>query len=92
MLDVFPQNTISFTYKRNNNLSEILSLSLFPRTTKQNEFSIEKRNKKCDICKNFLVLSPDFTFFATKRKYKIKILKCDSRNVIYLISCKCCCK
>ena len=40
---------------------------------------------------NFLVISPDFICFATKRKYKIKgILKCDSRNVIFLISWKCC--
>ena len=48
-------------------------------------------NRKCDICKNFLVVSPDFTCFATKRKYKTKdILKCDNRNVIYLINCKFC--
>ena len=41
--------------------------------------------------KNFLVVFPDITCFATTRKYKIKgILKCDSRNVIYLISCKYC--
>ena len=33
----------------------------------------------------------EFTCFATKRKYKVKgILKCTSKNVIYLISCKCC--
>ena len=44
---------------------------------------------KCDICKDFLVVSPEFTCFATKRKYK-GILKCDSRNVTYLISCKYC--
>ena len=32
-----------------------------------------------------------FTCFAIKRKYKIKgILKSTSKNVIYLISCKCC--
>ena len=91
MLDIFPQNTISVTYKRKKNLREILSASLFPRATKQNECFIEKCNKRCDICKYFLVTSPDFTCFATKRKYKIKgILKCNSRNVIYLISCKCC--
>ena len=72
---------------KNKNLRE----SLFPGTTEQNERYIKKCNKKCDICKNFLVVSPDFTCFATKQKYKIKgILKCDSRNVIYLISCKCC--
>ena len=70
MLDIFPQNTISVTYKRNKNLREILSPSLFPRTTKQNQCSIEKCNKKCDICKNFLVVSPDFACFITKRKKK----------------------
>ena len=49
------------------------------------------QQKKCDTCKIILVVSPNFTCFATTRKYKIKgILKCDSRNVIYLISCKCC--
>ena len=37
MLDIFPHNTISVTYKRNKNVREILSPSLFPRTTKQNE-------------------------------------------------------
>ena len=53
--------------------------------------SIKKVNKKFDICKNFLVVSPDFTCFATKWEYRIKgILKCDSRYVIYFISCKCC--
>ena len=91
MLDIFPHNIISVTYKRNKNLREILSPSLFPSTNKQNECSINKFSKKCDICKKFWVVSPDFTGFANKRKYKIKgILKCDSKNVIYLISCKCC--
>ena len=91
MLDIFPHNTISITYKRNKNLRTILSPPLFPRATKKNECSIKECNKKCDICKNFLVVSPDFTCFATKRKYKTKdILKCDSRNVIYLINCKFC--
>ena len=50
MLDIFPQNTISVTYKRNKNLREILSLSLFSRTTKHNERSIKECNRKCDIC------------------------------------------
>ena len=91
MLDIFLRNTRSVTYKRNKHLREIWSPSLFPRTTKQNECSIKEGNKKCDICKNFLVVSPYFTCFATKRKYKIKgTLKCDSRNIIYLMSCKCC--
>ena len=91
MLDIFPQNIISVTYKRNKNWREALSPSVFPRTTKHNECSMKECNRKCDICKKFLVVPPDFTCFSTKWKYKIKgILKCDSRNVIYLISCKCC--
>ena len=85
------QNTKSVTNKRNENLKEILSPSLFLRTAKQNKCSIEKCSRKCDICENFLVVSPDFTCVATMPEYKIKgILKCDSRNVIYLISYKCC--
>ena len=52
MLDIFLQNTISATQKINKNLREILSPSLFPKTTKQNECSIEECNRKCDICKN----------------------------------------
>ena len=64
--------------------------SIFPKTTKHNECSIKECNRKCDIRKNFEVVFPNFTCFATKWKYKIKgTLKCDSRNVIYLISCKC---
>ena len=87
MLDIFLQNTISVTCKRNYNLTEILSPSLFPTTTKQNECSIKECNRKCDNCKNLFIVSPDFTCFSTKRKYKIKgILKCGSRDVICVIS------
>ena len=91
MLDIFPQNTTSVTYKSNMNLREIFSPTLFLKTTKQNECSIEECNKKYDIRKSFLVVSTDFTYFATKRKYKVKrILKCENRNIIYLTLCKCC--
>ena len=91
MLDIFPHNIISVTYKRNNSLREISSPSSFPGATKPNEYSIKVCNKKCDICKNIWAASPDFACFANKQKYKVMgILKCDSKNVIYLISCKCC--
>ena len=42
MLDILLHNAVSVTYKRNKNLGEILSLSLFHRTTKQNECSTKK--------------------------------------------------
>ena len=39
----------------------------------------------------FLVLSTEFTCHATKRKYKIRgFLICNTKNIIYLIVCKCC--
>ena len=91
MLETFPSNTITVTYKRGKNLRELISPSLFPRVHNQHSSSSEKCQKRCDNCTNFLVASTEFTCFATKRKYKVKgILKCTSKNVIYLISCKCC--
>ena len=84
---------ISVTYKRNKNLKEILSSSLFTRTNKLNKCYMEECNRQCNTCKNFSAVSSDFNCFATKWKFKIKgILKCDSKSVIYLISCKCCSK
>ena len=66
-------------------------LYIFPRAIKQSEYSIEECNKNCDICKKFLVVSTEFTYFSTRWKYKIEgVWKCDSENMIYLISCKCC--
>ena len=44
VLDIFPQNIIIVTYKRNKNLREILSPSLFPTITKYNECSTKEGN------------------------------------------------
>ena len=91
MLKIFPSNTINVTYKRGKNLRELISPSLFPRVYNQHSSSSEKCQKRCDICTNFLVASAEFTCFATKRKYEVNsILKCTSKNVVYLISYKCC--
>ena len=43
MLQTFPENTVNVTYRRNENLKELLSPSLFPRTIKENNCSIEKK-------------------------------------------------
>ena len=69
MFYIFLENTITDTNKTSKNLRYILSLSLFPRTTKQHERSIEECNRKFE---KFLVVSPDFTCFATKRKYIVR--------------------
>ena len=72
-------------------LQMLISPSLFSRTKKESNCSIEKCNRRCNICKNFLVLSTEFTYHATKRKYKKEVfLTCNTKNIIYLIVCKCC--
>ena len=72
-------------------MKEFISPSLFPRTIKDNNCLIGKFKRRCDICKNFLVLSTEFTCHATKRKYKIKgFFNCNTKDIIYLIACKCC--
>ena len=58
---------------------------------KENNCSIGKCSRRCDICKSFLVVSTEFICHATKRKYKTRgILTCNTKNTIYMISCKCC--
>ena len=51
MRKIFPPNTIKTLYKREENLKEILSPSLFPSNAKQIKNYITSCNK-CDICKN----------------------------------------
>ena len=69
---------------KNKTLKEVISPSLFPRTMKENNSSIEKCNRRCVICKHFLLLSTEFTSHATKRKYKIiGFLTCSTKNVSF---------
>ena len=47
------------------------------------------KRTRCDLCRNFLVESNSFLSFQTGKSYKIRPkLSCDSKNIIYLISCK----
>ena len=86
MLDIFPQNIVSVTYKKNKEVKINIIIIIVPKIAKRKDCSIEECNRKCDIRKNFLVVSTDFTCFAAKRKYKINgVLKSHSRNIIYLI-------
>ena len=63
---------------------------MFPKIIKENNCSVEKCTRGCDIFKNFLVVSTELTCHATKRKCKIKVnLTCNTNNIIYLITCKC---
>ena len=83
----FPKNTVNITYRRNKIFKVFISPFLFPRTIKENNYSIEKCNRGCDVCKKFLVVSTGFICHATKCKYKIRDhLTCNTKNVIYLIA------
>ena len=91
MLQIFQENTVNVKYRQNKNLKQIISSFFCPRTIKENNCSIEKYKRRCDICKSFLVLPTEFTCHATKHKYKISgFLICDTKNIIYLIASKCC--
>ena len=50
-----------------------------------------KCSNKCDLCKNYLVGNKIFHSACTGRFYSIRQeLKCRSKNVIYLVTCKTC--
>ena len=72
MLQIFPENTVNVTYRQNKISKELISLSLFPRTTKENNCSIKKCNRRWDICESLLVVSTEFACHATKHKHKIR--------------------
>ena len=81
------------TYKINKNLKELISPFLFPKAIKEDNCSIEKCSRKCNICKNFPLVYNEFTCHATKHKYKIRgNLTYNNKSIIYLITCKCCSK
>ena len=84
MLQIFPENTVNVTYRQNNNLKELISPYLFPRTIKENNFPIKKCNRRCNIYKNVLVLSTEFTCQATKRKYKIRGFELVTQKMLFI--------
>ena len=90
MKKIFPSKSIKTLYRREKNLKEILSPSLFPAKPKNSESCITS-SKKCDICKNYLITDNKFKREITGRFYNVRgNLCCNSSNVIYLISCKKC--
>ena len=71
MEKIFPPISIKTLCRREKNLKEILSPSLFPFKAKQIENSITSCNK-CDTCKNFLVPEAKFKCKVTGRVYNIR--------------------
>ena len=72
-------------------MKELISPSVFPLTRSENESSVSKCARQCDICKNYLVCNNEFSSTVTGKKYKVRgNLSCKSQNVVYLINCKKC--
>ena len=49
-----------------------ISPSSCSRTIEENNYTTEKCYKRCDICKNFIVVSTEFTCHAFKSKIQRK--------------------
>jgi len=91
LLDLFPNNSVMPAYRRTKNLKDILAPSKLKYSTPNSEPGCFRCNKKCDLCKNFLLESPVFSSCATGRIYKIKeTTGCTSHNVIYVAQCVSC--
>ena len=88
--NIFPESSICTVLKRNRNLKEILSPSLYTKN-KENKSYVIKNWRKCDICKNYLISDSTFTCKVTNKKHYINNdFDCNCMNVINLISCTNC--
>ena len=94
LIELFPAKSIIPAYRRTKNLKDTLAPSGFRKN--QRIESAEgtgcfKCQRKCDLCRNYLFESKEFSSFATGRSYKIKQnLGCTSAGIIYLASCNKC--
>ena len=83
----FPASAFNTIYRRNKNLEELLSSSLFPNRKSTKSNSIISCNSY-DICNNYMVFENMFICTVTGKKYFVKgWLHCNSCNVIFLVEC-----
>ena len=54
MSHIFPENTVDVTWRRNKNLKELTSPSLFPRTIKKRTAQLKNITEDAIFIKNFL--------------------------------------
>ena len=88
--EIFPRKSITTVYRRQKNLKEMLAPSSYPKSVNWQVNIITPCNS-CDICKHYLVAEKKFTSNVTGKTYFIKgDLSCNSKNVIYLITCDKC--
>ena len=88
--ELCPSSAFNTIYRRNKNLKDLLSPSLFPNKKSTKSNSISSCNS-CDICNNYMVFENMFTCIVTGKKYFVKgELQCNSCNTIYLAECSNC--
>ena len=84
--NIFPKNYICTAFKRNRNLIEILSPSLYTKNKNEKKSYVIKNCGKCDICKNDLISDNTLTCKVINKKYYINNdFDCNCMNIIYLI-------
>ena len=93
--EIFPSKSIFSAYRRTKNLKDMLAPLKFRVTSSRNQREenrgCSKCDKKCDLCKNYLIQASKFQSSATGRQYPIQQrLSCSSQNVIYLVTCAKC--
>lgn len=91
---IFPDGTISVTFKKLKNLKQLL-VRADPYTIKENSTpsnpGYKPCRKKCDSCENFVDHVSVFKCNATGKVFKVrKSLTCTTKNVIYLCYCTNC--
>ena len=77
---LFPTETFNIVYRRNKNIKELLTPSLFP-TPRRKKYSCVTKCNTCDICKNYMIFSSTFVLYLTRNITSEVIL-----HVILLIS------
>ena len=71
MKKLLPPKSIKTLYRREKNLKEILSPSLFPVRPKNSDSCITSC-MKCDICKNYLITDKNFKCKVSDRFYNVR--------------------
>ena len=88
--EIFPRKSIATVYRRQTNLKEMLAPSSYPKSV-YSQVNIITPCDSYDICKHYLVAERKFTSKITGKTYFIKgDLSCNSKNVLYLITCDNC--
>ena len=94
--ELFPRGSVIPAFRRSKNLKELLAPSRFKiaeesQINHHNNGCFKCGRNRCDLCQNFFVESKSFPSFRTGKKDTVQSrLSCDSKNVIYLASCREC--